>query len=209
MEIDRTARRRAGLHDLVIVVILLSASVTVGLLYGAGAYDRISGYLDVMDGEVVSATAIYRQADESLHLRIDFRHIIGPGFDRVAVSEIAGGGWSIERSADPLVAEHSALRYDAVGWGHLNPTTTTTAWPANKSATWPTAGVGNINVYQRVGDSDLREGMVVSDGGTVTLEFVMVGVTMQPASTLGVSIEYGSPVRTIITGVGDVALYAP
>ena len=208
MKAARAVRRRPGVHDLVVTLILVSATIILGLLFGANLQDRVGGYLEVMEGEVLSATAIHR--GDTLHVRVDFRHVIGPGFDRVAVSELAAGGSYVERGAGPLHADHALLEYAAGGWGKTGCTGISVderGWPPAAPPAAP-ATACTIDVYQRVGDSDPREGVMLSDGGTATLEFVLVGVD-RPANTLGASLEFGTAARTAVTNMADVALYAP
>ena len=208
MRARRVVRSRSGIHDLVITMILVSVTVVAGLFYGTNLHERVTGYLEVMEGEILSTTAIYR--GDILHVRVDFRHVIGPGFDRVAVSELVAAGSRIEREAGPLDTDYTSLEYDAAGWGKTAcPTITVTeqGWPPASPPAAP-ATACTIDVYQRVGDSDPREGIILSDGGTATLEFILVGVD-RPANTLGTTLEFGTPVRTSVTRMADVALYAP
>lgn len=196
---------RSGMSDLVIALILVSFALTLGLIHAANVDDHVTGYLEVMGGEVVSATSVWR--DDELHVRVDFRHVIGSDFDRMAVSELVVGNSRIERDGGHLDTDYAALEYDAVGWGHATCPSVTVV-----EKDWPPSGsppACTIDVYQRVGDSDPRAGVILSDGGTVTLEFVMVGVARPPAGTLGVVLEYGTSARTGFTDSVDVVLYHP
>lgn len=202
------ARTRSGMSDLVIALILVSFALVLGFMHSANVDNHITGYLEVMGGEVMSATSVWR--GDELHVRVDFRHVIGPDFDRVAVSELVVGGSRIERDDMPLDTDYAALEYGAVGWGH-DPTTCSPIVVDEKawSQTRPAPPPCTIDVYQRVGDSDTRDGIIMSGGDTVALEFVMVGVDMPASTTLGVVVEYGMSMRTGLTDSVDVVLYHP
>lgn len=198
--------QRSGVSNLVVTLILVVGTLSFGLIYGVNLQDRVNLYLDVMEGEILSATAVYR--DDILHVRVDLRHVAGPGFDRVAVSELAIHDSYIELITDELDyttmdVHYTTLDYEADGWGHTGSIpVNTTAWPPGAAPT------GRIDVYQRVGDSDVTDDILVSDGRTITLEFILAGVDIT-GTKMGVSLEYGNAERTKHTDNVDVALYTP
>lgn len=200
------ARRRGGIHTLVVTMLLLFFTVILGLSFGAGLQDRVAGYLSMVEGELVAVTMVHR--DHTLHVRADFRHILGSNFDRVAVSEMTAGGAYIEVDASPPDPDHSLLAYRADGWsapgGASCPSWTVDvlAWPPS----WPPAlpPACEMHIYQRLGAGGPPD---LSDGNTAVLEFVVAGVDAPAGSGAGMAVEYGRADLTKITGMADAALY--
>ena len=51
---------RGGIHTLVVTVLLLFFTVVLGLSFGAGLQDRVAAHLELVEGELVAATMVYR-----------------------------------------------------------------------------------------------------------------------------------------------------
>lgn len=200
------ARRRGGIHTLVVTMLLLFFTVVLGLSFGTGLQDRVAAHLEMVEGELAGATMVHR--DRTLHVRADVRHVLGSHFDRVAVSEVVAGGARLERDGSPLDPDHSLLAYRAEGWrapgGAPCPSWTVDAlaWPAS----WPPAPppACQIHVYQRLGAGGPPD---LSDGNTAVLELAVVGVDAPAGGGAGVAVEYGRADRTKTTGMADAALY--
>lgn len=202
---------RRAISTLVITMILLFFTVVTGLTFGGTLLERVAEYMEINEAEVVTATAIHR--DDTLHVRINFKHVLGSGFDRVAVAELAVGDSYVERDTAPLVPEHDGLDYRAAGWdwhdGTACPSWTiaTQPWPPPSPITLPTITC-QMDIYQRIDDGDARPEMLnLKDGNTAVLEFVLVGLDPPPAGAMGVAVEYGLADRTAITDDADVALF--
>lgn len=198
---------RGGMHTLVVTMLLLFFTVVMGLTFGTGLQDRVAAQLELAEGEIIGATMVHR--DHTLHVRADVRHVLGSYFDRVAVSEVAAGGASLERDGSRLGTNHSALSYRADGWSAPGGaacsswTVDVRAWPAS----WPPASppACEMHVYQRLGTGGPPD---LSDGDTAVLELVVAGVAAPADGGAGVAVEYGRADRTKVTGMADAALYA-
>ena len=198
--------RRGGISTLVVTMLLLFFTVVLGLSFGTGLQDRVSGYLAAVEGELVSSTMVYR--NDMLHVRADFRHVMGSGLDRVAVSEMLAGDAYVERDNTPLGADHTTLAYAAGGWVLPNGTSCSpwtinvVSWPA----VWPpgTPPPCTMDIYQRLGGGSTTS---LDGGDTAVLEFVVVGVGAPSGANAGLSVEYGYGGSTKITNVADAALY--
>ena len=208
------ARTRPALHGLVVVSILLFFTIIFGLGFGANLFDRVTASLEVIEGEVVTASAVHR--DGVLHIRANFKHILGTGFDRVAVSEVVVGEMLVERVGGGLVPDHNALRYGAVEGTWTDGTNTQACptwtvrvqpWPATWPPTPPTAPC-TMDIHQRADDNDLQpDTLALSEGNTVALEFVLVGLAEPPQVPVGVAVEFGMEDNTETTGTADAVLY--
>lgn len=210
--------QRAAISGLVITIILLFFTIILGLTFGYTLQDRISTQLKIMEGEIVTATAIYDKDTTSLHVRVNFKHVLGTGFDRVAVAGLVVGEAWLERDDTPLSTVMKDIKYVASGWESPYSVSCTTwtveakSWPP--TSPYPSAPTSpstecTIHVYQRIDDGDAhRDTLSLSDGNRAVLEFVMYGVGEPPDDIIpGVVIEYGVPDRTEITGDANVALY--
>lgn len=201
-----TVHARSGIAPLVAMLLMLVFTVGLGFTFGSTLLDSVAGYLEVMEGEIVSASAVHR--GETLHLRVDFRHIMGASFDRVALSEFIAGDMRIARGAGDLGTEHVGMAYD-YKWGGGSPCTgskAVAAWPATMPGAPGTACT--VNVYQRVNDGNPRPDLLISSGDTVTVEFVIENVPPPPQDNVpGVVLEYGIDRRTTLTRDADVSLY--
>ena len=197
---------RGGIHTLVVTVLLLFFTVVLGLSFGAGLQDRVAAHLELVEGELVAATMVYR--DGMLHVRADFKHVLGSHLDRVAVSEIVAGGAHVVRRDSPLDPDHLLLAYLADGWSAPGGVSCASwivdvrPWPASWPPTLPPAC--EMHVYQRLGTGERPD---LSDGNTAVLEFVVAGVDA-PDNGAGVAVEYGRAGHTKTTGMADAALYA-
>lgn len=207
----RGAHRRSAISTLVVTMILLFFTVVMGLAFGGTLLERVNEYMEITEAEVVTATAIHR--DDILHVRINFKHVLGSGFDRVAVAELVVGNSYVERDAVSLVPEHDSLDYLAGGldWHDGSPcpswTVDTKPWPSSWPPPLPTTTC-QMDIYQRIDDGDARpETLNLKDGNTAVLEFVLVGLDPPPDGAMGTAVEYGLAGRTAITGDADVALF--
>lgn len=210
--------RRAGLHTLVTTVLLVFFTVIMGLSWSAGLQDLVAGYLEIMEGELGAVSAVHR--NDTLHVRANFRHLYGSGFDRVAVSDLTVRGAYIERDGSPLAADHAALGYDAAGWP-LHDGTACASWAPPAVRPWPASWPPPpppapaapsdpcvMHIYQRVDGGDARPGSFgLSRGDTAVLEFVVVGVGLPPGTGAGIAAEYGLGERTAVTGNAGVSVY--
>ena len=207
-----SAARRPAVSTLVITLILLFFTMIMGVTFGSTLVDRVTASLEIMEGEVVAASAIHR--DDVLHVRINFKHVLGSGFDRVAVSDLVVGGAHVNRDGAPLDAEHPNLNYLAEGWTWRDGsacaswTVVVLPWPSPPSAwTMPTNHC-QMDIYQRIDDGDaIQDRLNLGEGNTAALEFVLVGVDPPPDGLLGVTVEYGLFDRTEVTGDANAALY--
>lgn len=212
----RPSQNRRAIHSLVVLAILMFFTVIAGLAFGTNLFDRVTGALEVIEGEVVTATALHR--GDMLHVRANFKHILGTGFDRVGVSEVVVGEMLVQRVGGQLSPDHGSLTYDAVGgaWhdGTACPTWTVNVQDWTSSTTWPLPGLTtpgtacSMDIYQRIDDNDIRpESFALMEGNTAALEFVMVGVGEPPPVAVGVAVEFGTSDNTETTGTADATLF--
>ena len=214
----RAGARRAGLHTLAVTVLLVFFTMIMGLSLTTNLQDRVAGYLEIMEGELATVSAVHR--NDTLHVRANFRHLVGSGFDRVAVSELTVGGAYIERDGSPLVSDHAALEYGAAGWP-LHDGTACASWGPPVVRPWPASWPPPpppppatpsdpcvMHVYQRVDGGDARPGRFsLSNGDAAVLEFVIVGVGLPAGTGAGIAAEYGRGDRTAVTGNAGVSIY--
>ena len=202
----RTVHARSGIAPLVAMLLMLVFTVGIGFTFGSTIIDSVTKSLEVMEGEIVSASAVHR--DGTLHMRVDFRHIMGVPFDRVALSEFVAGDMRVARSAGELDTGHVGMMYEYEGWSDGGTacagSSPVVAW---NPGTVP-SGVCTVEIYQRVNDGNPRPDMLISGGDTVTVEFVIENVPAPSQENVpGVVLEYGIDGRTTLTRDADVSLY--
>lgn len=213
--IGRTCPKRRAIHSLVVLAILMFFTIIAGLAFGTNLFDRVTVALEVIEGEVVTSSAVHR--DGVLHVRSNFKHVLGTGFDRVAVSEVVVGEMLVVRVGGGLESDHAGLEYDAVEgtWTDGTITQDCATWAVVSNPSWPPAWPPplpttpcEMHVYQRIDDNDLRpDALALSEGNTAVLEFVMVGVAEPPSVPVGVAVEFGTADNTEITGTADTTLF--
>lgn len=202
-------QQRYGIQTLVVTLILLAFTTSLGLIFGTGLYDRVVQYMGVIEGELLTINAIHR--DDTLWVRANFKHILGTSMDRIAVSEFLVGGARMELVSD-IEPDHTRLVYAAEGWEPDTTGTPCTHWPVVVKSWPPTPGNHTarctIDLYQRIDDGDARQDVLsLSDGSVAVLEFVMVGVG-QPAGRQGAMVvQYGLGEQTKFTGDSGVSIY--
>lgn len=202
---------RCGIQTLVVTLILLAFTASLGLMFGTGLYDRVVQYMGVIEGELLTINAIHR--DDILWVRANFKHILGTSMDRIAVSEFLVGGARMELTND-IVPEHVHLEYRAEGW-RPHTGSPCTNWVVEERV-WPTGGTFpprtppacTIDLYQRIDDGDARQDVLsLSDGSVAVLEFVMVGVGKPDGRQGAMVVQYGLGEQTKFTGDSGVSIY--
>ncbi len=202
-------QQRYGIQTLVVTLILLAFTTSLGLIFGTGLYERVVQYMGVIEGELLTINAIHR--DDTLWVRANFKHILGTSMDRIAVSEFLVGGARMELVSD-IEPDHTRLVYTAEGWRpHMGSPCTSwaveeRAWPT--SGTFPTPPACTIDLYQRIDDGDARQDVLsLSDGSVAVLEFVMVGVGQPDGRQGAMVVQYGLGEQTKFTGDSGVSIY--
>ncbi|MYB46428.1 MAG: hypothetical protein F4X71_01640 [Cenarchaeum sp. SB0662_bin_33] len=189
--------RLPALSGLLATLLLLAGTTTMGLLYGTGLYDRVVEYLDVVEGELLTVSAIQR--DNTIDVRANFKHVLGAGMDRLAVSELILGDGHIEL-VSPLTPDYASLTYTATGWT-LPPGCTT--WNV---VTTSITGACDILIHQRI--NGYTNGLLLSDGAGAVLEVRIT--TPRPLvldSTGALVVEFGNAAQTSLSNDAGVSVY--
>lgn len=190
--------RLPALSGLLATLLLLAGTTAMGLLYGTGLYDRVVEYLDVVEGELLTVSAIQR--DNIIDVRANFKHVLGAGMDRLAVSELILGDGRIEL-VSPLTPDYNDLVYTAAGWT-ISGCPTLNVVISNATS----AGTCDILIHQKI--NGYTNGFLLVDGAGAVLEVrITTSDKLNLDSTGALVVEFGNAAQTGLSNDAGVSVY--